>query len=336
MQSKISTPSTSIVEVVIYLASLASQPKDIDPILDEVRMVTSRLKPGQALAGQDMALMQSVQSRLEDYLLHKDQLSSFTKDSLQERIKNHFDEQRPYRILLRAAKIVGATIFIIFGGLFSIGKLLEAPGAAVFANVFGAIGAVFSAHELEVLAGLFAVGAVTFWTASLSRSTPQIRLSYLLFSFTAVLLGAAPILSSRWQGVLQAIAICAAFVALRRVGAQFNVVLSGLPGGATNYIVATGFVTAAALYSPIGLLLTLALATVSIFQGSRILKLVNAAYANALKGLLAALGLAGVVALLYLFHSSNTDVTSVVGVTLLVNSFLFLVSAYYFNRAARF
>jgi hypothetical protein len=83
------TPSQEL-EVIVYVANLASNPSDIDPILDEVRFITSRLQPGQAPSLEDQKVLDSVYTKLEDYLLHQDPLRVFTVDELHERIAKRF------------------------------------------------------------------------------------------------------------------------------------------------------------------------------------------------------------------------------------------------------
>ncbi|HKU18848.1 MAG TPA: hypothetical protein VJP80_06270 [Candidatus Saccharimonadales bacterium] len=76
----------SALELVTRTASLVSNPREVDPLLDNVREVTSRLKPGEHLSPADESKLFGVYLSLEQYLTIKEPLRSFTKDALRARI----------------------------------------------------------------------------------------------------------------------------------------------------------------------------------------------------------------------------------------------------------
>lgn len=84
------TSRVSILDIVTYIASLASNPTDIDVVLDDVRNITSRIAPGQPLSVGDVKRLQSVYIRIESYLIGSDPLRVFTHDELETIISKQF------------------------------------------------------------------------------------------------------------------------------------------------------------------------------------------------------------------------------------------------------
>lgn len=76
----------SIVDVITDMASLASNPKDIDPLLDDVRHITARLQPGEVLSAPDQAALLKVYVQLEDYLTTREPIRTFTREDLRKRL----------------------------------------------------------------------------------------------------------------------------------------------------------------------------------------------------------------------------------------------------------
>jgi hypothetical protein len=79
-QSDLHAPAE--LNVVLYVAGLASRPEDIDVTLDTVRKITSRWQPGDALSESDKQALAGVYYKIEDYLIHDDPLRTFTQDEL--------------------------------------------------------------------------------------------------------------------------------------------------------------------------------------------------------------------------------------------------------------
>jgi hypothetical protein len=80
--------ATTVLEIVTNTAGLASNLRDIDPILDEVRLVTSSLKPGQTLSEEDDEQLIGAYLRLEEYLITREPIRSFTKEELRNRLSD--------------------------------------------------------------------------------------------------------------------------------------------------------------------------------------------------------------------------------------------------------
>ena len=80
----------TLLDVIAYLASLASNPQDIDPILDTMRVVSSRLKPGEVLSHSDEIELGKVYKDIEHYLTEKDPLRTFNTDEIHRRVQARF------------------------------------------------------------------------------------------------------------------------------------------------------------------------------------------------------------------------------------------------------
>lgn len=89
VRAKTQTSSLQL-DVVVYVASLASRPTDIDVTLDTVRLITSRLRPGQALLPADKHALATVYQKLEKYLMHDDPLRKFSQEELRSGITKKF------------------------------------------------------------------------------------------------------------------------------------------------------------------------------------------------------------------------------------------------------
>jgi hypothetical protein len=68
-----------LVDRIVYLASLMSEPQRVDTILDKLRVITAR---SSKLSDQDIKALKPIKNELEDYLVTKERIRSFTKASL--------------------------------------------------------------------------------------------------------------------------------------------------------------------------------------------------------------------------------------------------------------
>jgi hypothetical protein len=74
----------SPVDIVVYVANLVSNRRDIDPILDSVRLITARHAQGHPISPQDEEQLLNVYLQIEQYLLTKEPLRAFTKETLRQ------------------------------------------------------------------------------------------------------------------------------------------------------------------------------------------------------------------------------------------------------------
>lgn len=82
------TSGPSSVDIVIFAANFASQPRDIDQLLDTVRVMTSRMREGTQLTPEDEGKLRETYLAIENYLLTREQARTFTKQSLRQTIAN--------------------------------------------------------------------------------------------------------------------------------------------------------------------------------------------------------------------------------------------------------
>jgi len=76
--------------IVLYVAGLASRPEDIDVTLDTVRKITAHWEPGDVLPMADKQALAGVYYKIEDYLMHDDPLRTFSQDELRSSIMKRF------------------------------------------------------------------------------------------------------------------------------------------------------------------------------------------------------------------------------------------------------
>jgi len=77
---------SSALELTNYAASLTSNLADVDPYLDEVRRITANVKPHEALSAKDTHSLITVYLHIEEYLMTKEPVRSFSKEGLRSRI----------------------------------------------------------------------------------------------------------------------------------------------------------------------------------------------------------------------------------------------------------
>lgn len=85
------TTKGTVIDVVTYLAAQASNPREIDPILDNVRDITSRYDPARPLTDEQQTVLAQVYLQLEQYLIQQEALRSFTKEGLRQDVRRKFD-----------------------------------------------------------------------------------------------------------------------------------------------------------------------------------------------------------------------------------------------------
>lgn len=73
-------------DLATYAGSLASNPADIDPILDRVRKITTIHSVGSDLSPEDESALLEVYLDLEKYLMTNDPIRTFTKEELRGRL----------------------------------------------------------------------------------------------------------------------------------------------------------------------------------------------------------------------------------------------------------
>lgn len=86
---------TNSLDMVTRAASLASNVRNIDTILDDVRMITSKLEPGQSISDNDNKKLIQAYLQIENYLITQESLRTFTKEDLR---RKYTDDLRQYLV----------------------------------------------------------------------------------------------------------------------------------------------------------------------------------------------------------------------------------------------
>lgn len=82
------TQAADMLDLVVRTASLVSRPREVDTLLDKVRVMSSRLKPGEPLSPDQEKQLALVYLQLERYLMTKEPLREFKREELRQRIQD--------------------------------------------------------------------------------------------------------------------------------------------------------------------------------------------------------------------------------------------------------
>lgn len=85
--------NASSLDIITYAAQLASNPSEIDTILDKVRRITATHEPGAKLSAADEVALTEVYLHIEKYLIAREPLRKFTKEELREMLPEGFLRQ---------------------------------------------------------------------------------------------------------------------------------------------------------------------------------------------------------------------------------------------------
>lgn len=172
--SAVSVDDRKLVKSVVYLASLASESKEIDPKLDILRKITAGWNPQMPLGPSNVATLQKLISDLKDYLVNRDPLRSFTSEALDERLTSEIEGNRrkllPFAVMLAACVAVGV-----------IAAVVPLPISRLNQNY------------LSVTSILLSTNAVTIWLylSSLSNFKPELQRVFIYLGAGAVSIGLA-------------------------------------------------------------------------------------------------------------------------------------------------
>ncbi len=80
-----------LIDIIVYLAGLASKPQEIDPALDILRGVTANLQPGQTLSEGDERKLINVYHTIETYLSTEEPIRVFSATELRRMVEHEFN-----------------------------------------------------------------------------------------------------------------------------------------------------------------------------------------------------------------------------------------------------
>lgn len=128
----------SLVDIVIYLASLVSDPRAIDPHLDTVRIITAQAGSSGSLSAEQQQELKGVKQKIEQYLLTQDPVRVFTAESLQLQLDNYTSGGNAKRAMWQLgrsalAAIIGTALVVLLLEFFGPGVKAQIVGTAFFA-----------------------------------------------------------------------------------------------------------------------------------------------------------------------------------------------------------
>lgn len=152
----------NIVEVITYTASLSSDPTTVDSLLDTLRAITSNTTTSFSL--QEITALHELQQKLEDYLVHKEKLRSFTYDSLHFHITEHFTGTSRLKTL---NWVTGGIILIatMLGVLAVLLNIKDSPDRSAYMG-------------LSVLYAILYLGMAGLFKEAARELTPEARKAY--------------------------------------------------------------------------------------------------------------------------------------------------------------
>jgi hypothetical protein len=161
-----SSPKSSV-EIIVYLASLASEQQAVSAMLDPMRRITAALKPGQAPLPEQEKVLQNVRRNIEHYLVVDEPLKQLTPELLEDKIAGFSEGRAGFRV---PWAILGLVAFSILTGIamalapFQVADTVR-PGL-VIVGVLSAVG----------------LGASWMFFLALPGVKPQLRPALLLMS----------------------------------------------------------------------------------------------------------------------------------------------------------
>ena len=170
----------SLLDVILYLASLVSDPKVIDPLLDKVREVTARMRPNVPLEQPARQQLEYVREQITDHLLHRDLLRKFEPDELQQKLIERFGSEGN----TPKAKQTLRQVILIFVAMVAY-ALISLPIGAVLPPAQRTLITPFFA-----MVGLFLGIGWLFWSG-LRDFNPKVRQAYGLIAAGFILTGLA-------------------------------------------------------------------------------------------------------------------------------------------------
>jgi hypothetical protein len=100
----------SSVEVIVYLASLASEQQAVSAMLDPMRRITAGLKPGQTPLPEQEKTLQAVRRNIEHYLVVDEPLKQLTPELLEDKIARFSEGRTGFRVPWAILGLVGFTV----------------------------------------------------------------------------------------------------------------------------------------------------------------------------------------------------------------------------------
>lgn len=108
----------ALIDRITYLASLASEGKVIDPMLDSLRRITAAWDNSQPLEKPARAQLARLESEIKDFLITKDPLRSFTAEDLEDRVRLRQEKKtffNKYIVAVAASFVLAGIVYLLPG-----------------------------------------------------------------------------------------------------------------------------------------------------------------------------------------------------------------------------
>jgi hypothetical protein len=127
----------SIIDVITFVAEMASKPQEIDILLDPLRRVTSLIGQTSQLTSQDLVTLRGVYDQVEVYLTTREPLRQFTVQSIRRAVYAHLEESQPKPRATRPLVVIWlAAIGLAAAGYLLLPPVQEGRIVAGFAGIF--------------------------------------------------------------------------------------------------------------------------------------------------------------------------------------------------------
>lgn len=83
---EVSSRAKTVIDMVVSTAALVSNSRDVDPLLDKLRMVTVKLNPGEQPSVEDRTELVKTYLNIEDYLVNREPIRHYTRQELRRRL----------------------------------------------------------------------------------------------------------------------------------------------------------------------------------------------------------------------------------------------------------
>lgn len=188
------------IDKILYLAGLVSDQRQIDPYLDSLRQLTSKKDfNSQNLQPQELAVLATIEGNIAEYLIRHEPLRSFTAQSLEQHLYEHWEAKNLMRRLhWELAFIVGLNVLCV-GGLLAFGvrtdislivstTICYSAGVYLFLSILGrfspAVAATFRLYALGFVIGTTTIIINTFIIFLYDGKAPWDKLWVLNFGFS--------------------------------------------------------------------------------------------------------------------------------------------------------
>ncbi len=176
--------SRKLIDTDVYLASLVSDVQTIDPLLDEVRRITSTLPASGELTEPQTTALSNVRQQLEQHLLTKEAVRVFTPQSLQAQIEYFLSGGKSHQAALRLWAVIGLAVIVV--GLAA--RFIHISNPDLHIQIVG-----------MTFVAMLHVGAVILFVTALSAFTEQLRKAFSWICMSVFVLGASLVAQSIFE-----------------------------------------------------------------------------------------------------------------------------------------